>query len=80
MTDNEEIIFIFRRINSIKDGIRTETHKENAMTRQEAISKIKIRLDVFLDNLRKNKDKVMPWYTTRDIAEVAINALLEGGK
>lgn len=33
----EEIIFILTRTNSIKDGIRTETHKDNAMTRQEAI-------------------------------------------
>lgn len=47
------------------------------MTRQEAISKIEIRLKVFLDNLQKNKDKVMPWYTTRDIAEEALTALLE---
>lgn len=45
--------------------------------RQKAISTIAIRLEVFLDNLQKNKDKVMPWYTTRDIAEVALNALLE---
>lgn len=50
------------------------------MTRQEAISKIETRLKVFLDNLQKNKDKVMPWYTTRDIAEVVLNALLEGWK
>ena len=37
MADNKEIIFILTRTNSIKDGIRTETHKDNAITRQEAI-------------------------------------------
>lgn len=37
MADKEEIIFILTRTNSIKDGIRTETHKDNAITRQDAI-------------------------------------------
>lgn len=68
MSDKEEIIFILTRTNSIKDGIRTETHKDNAMTRQEAIKRIQKQL------------KEQCWLNDCDSEDVAIeclNALLE---
>lgn len=93
MADKEEIIFILTRTNTIKDGIRTETHKDNAMTRQEAVEVMAkanwiatvcaknqcMPIDISMEEWNKEWEKLRKDYKKVYYAgaEASLNALLE---